>query len=302
MSKKWSIIGLGLWIVSSIAMGILAFVVFPVYKPMQIIMLYVFMLLHQLGNGFILYRFAVTKHRMSNKLHVYNKLMMIITVSAIILHIFAMNIISDGYLREESWVTVLIFGIIMLLNIIYQENNTSAFLKKVPFKIQNSNKRNFNQLFSLYTSELAIIILWVGMVTNQLLSPLTAAFLFLYVIQTSLSYTTYGQSKYWNVTYELLFVVYIIAYSIQSELLITFILGVAISAIIGFRITDSFNRISRFVGLVLHIGLVPLAYFVHLESVSQTNAMRLAIGGMAIIYLIVFIIDRPKFIKKLFVI
>lgn len=303
MKKKWFLLGSVIGVISAVSYIITALFIEQSFSIYIIGIGFIICLLHQFGSVGILYRFAITRHRMSNRLHVYNKLMMIIMIGAMTLHMVILKLTLGQLSEEPKLLSVIVVLIIMFSNIIYQENNTRNFIKKPLFKIKYKQKKAFNQYFGVITSALAILVMWIGILTDVYMDVPTYLFLVLYIIQSSLAYTTYGQSRYWNFTYEVVCIVYVLSIGLLDQNLVFIVagslLGILLSYIQWHKL--EYNSFSIGMGSVLYVVIGTILYtlnpFVYTYLSDSILVALIIVFG---VFGISFFINDPKFYKRLF--
>lgn len=303
MKKTWIIIGIIIGIISAGSFLLTAFLLEGLTEWVLIIIAFVGLSLHQAGNYLILYQFAISKQRMSNRLHVYNKLLIMVMSICGIIYGIMLKLMTQGLSENPSGLISLIFIVLMILNIIYQENNTTKFIKKPLIKIKYNQRRSFNQYFGVLSAALAIMMIWINLVSQVKIDAAIYLFLFLYLVQTGLSYTTYGQSRYWNFTYEVLMSVYVLSIGFNRENFIIIMLGIVLCILLSLRQWKEreYKSYSIIFGVGLYLGVILLAWFTEIfvnKYFSGTLFFSLVI--LMISYILTFLVNDPKFHKRFF--
>ncbi len=194
----------------------------------------IMMLIQQFLCWWVLYRFLILRRKMSNKLHVYNLVMVAgNTVAGAAFLVFArISAPLDEYPDPGRFAVV--YGL-MVAYVLYQENNTNSYISFDMHKRIGIHKRMLNQWIGFLACSLVINIMWITMSAGISLTVFGYAYLLLILIQFSLSYTTYGQSKHWNFTYEAVMLIHILAFGLQRTSIITVIIGCAAGILMIWR-------------------------------------------------------------------
>ena len=125
------------------------------------------------------------------------------------------------------------------------------------------------------------------------------------LIQNGLAYTTYGQSRYWNFTYEIVYLVFILAIALTLKLNILYSLGILLGIVFVYRqwMDLEYSTQSRIIGGLVFIGLAvgtlinPLN--IYYTDYSVSNLVPFVGLGFGCVFMVAYIINNPRFIKKL---
>lgn len=265
----------------------------------------VFMSLHQVASWYILYQFVITRKRMGNKIHLFNKISVGIAAGFGVIYLVFIQFIGLPMTENvKTWITFLV-AILIPVFIFFQENNTNNYVSFDFHKKTNQTKKSLNQSIGFITTWMYINILWFSIGFHMQLNVFVFIFLILLLIQNGLAYTTYGQSRYWNFTYELVYLVFILAIALTLKMQILYTLAILLGIAFVYRqwMDLEYSPQSRIVGGLLFIGLAvgtlvnPLNIYYMDYSVSKLVPF---VGlGYGCVFMVAYIINNPRFIKKL---
>lgn len=262
---------------------------------------------HQGFMWWILYQFAITKKRMSNKLHLLNKVALGGSVGFMSVYLILIPFIHRSISESLNPISTIIIIILMVSIIIYQENNTNNFFTWNLHKRTNQTKKEFNQSIGFVMAWMVINLIWLSIAFYIPLTIFTFMYLFLLVLQSSLTYTTYGQSKYWNFAYEAVLLIQLFVISLHFDVLLLYILSTLF--ISGFMLRQwvelEYKRTSKIIGIVLYITLSLLLYINPMQldflGSDPSNLIGYPLLMSGSVFLILFMVDNPKFYEKIFV-
>jgi hypothetical protein len=140
---------------------------------------------------------------------------------------------------------------------------------------------------------------------NTPLNMFIFLFISLLLIQNGLSYTTYGQSKYWNFTHEMVYVVFILVLGLNVNMIAVTILGLVLAILLVVRqwINQEYSKLSKVIGSIV-LALASLSTVINPLNIdyTQKSASSLVpyVGlSFVLIFIIVYIVQNPRFVKKL---
>jgi len=261
--------------------------------------------LHQIASWWILYQFAITRKQMSNRLHIFNKAGIFITVGFGMSYLILVRIIGLNLQESSTRVSAYISIILMLFFIFVQENNTNNFINLNLHKKTNQSKKSLNQNIGFGTTWILINIIWFSIGLQLPLTAFVFMFILLMLIQNSLAYTTYGQSKYWNTTYEVLFLIYFIVVALELNMMISLVSGYFWGLVFMMRLWKGlgYNRLSQLVGIVIFAatGIIMIVnpFELAYTTMNTSSITPYVMMSFVLAFIIAFVTQEPKFIKKL---
>ncbi|MBN2221316.1 MAG: hypothetical protein JW708_03850 [Vallitaleaceae bacterium] len=265
-----------------------------------------FYILHLAASMYFLYRFSISGQRMSSKLLVLNKFFVAANMGGFFLFLFlslfgSSYIISNVNQAMEAPVQIF-FLIVIAAYIIYQENNTWNFLptKKIMARFGSYNKKNVNQMVGIIMMYLFISALWLFPMFGIALPVLIFMSLCFIIIQNSLAYTTFGQNRYWNFTFEITFLLNLSILTNRYDHPAVILLVMLIHSLFFYRQWKmvEYKKISMRIGIVFAVVFSGIIYFVLLpQEWNHSNFIALFSGMYLTIFAIPFIIEKQSFNK-----
>lgn len=258
-------------------------------------------LVHLSASMYFLYRFSISGQRMSSKLLVLNKFFVAANMVGVFVFL-VLSIISGSFILKHiemassapiQYVLILITGIYIL----YQENNTWNFLptKKWMSIFGPYNKKNLNQIVGILLMYFFTGLLWLLPMFGISLPVMSFAMLFLILIQNSLAYTTFGQNRYWNFTFEFTLLLNLSMILNQYHHLLFILVLLLINGIFCYRqwIQMEYKKMSKLIGTFVTIILFSVVYFFVLPLSLNHSAFLLFFCGIYLtIFAIAFIIEK----------
>ncbi len=265
----------------------------------------------QVGTWIILYRFAVTRKRMSNKLHMFNKVSALITLVMSTLMVLMAKLyhvpITDGSEIFKGLLVLVLLG----LYIFYQENNTNNYLVLDIYKKFSQSKKEYNQMIGFLTGWMGVNVLWLTLFAGISLNFLTFFYIVLILVQNALSYTTYGQSKQWNFTYEIIGVGHLISLGFAASSIVIVLVGLVVGILLCIRqwVSNEYSLGAKLVGVLIYLGLgvtmvlsssLVMEDFLLLDgSLSVTEIIPYVFILFLITFSLTFVVNEPRFLKNL---
>lgn len=306
LDKKLNLYG-GILLAISIVSFIITFVLFSSHSLISVAFIagLVFFVLHQIASWWILYQFAITRRRMGNRLHMYNKWAVGITAGFGFVYLLVIQLIDLSFSEQFKPVFTVITIILMALYIFVQENNTNNFYYFNLHKKTKQSKKSLNQSIGFLTTWMYINILWLSISIDKPLTVVVFVFVLLMLTQNGLAYTTYGQSKYWNFTYEILFVVTFITLSLSTGFLVLKVLGFVLGLLFVVRqwIDLEYSKMSKLTGVAASI-VCGIVYFlnpfgVDFKVMDLSSILPIVGLGFLTVFAIAYVVHEPKFMHKL---
>lgn len=262
---------------------------------------------HQGFMWWVLYQFAITHKRMSNKLHLLNKVALGGTSGFILVYLIVAPLIKVPIKETLNPISSIIVLITMVSIIIYQENNTNNFFVLDLHKKTNQTKKELNQSIGFIMAWITINLLWLALAFHFSLNLFTFMYLLLLILQSSLTYTTYGQSKYWNFTYESVVLLHLFVLGMYYQQ--WFVYGFAILIGGAFVLRQWFDmeykKSSKIIGAVIYllVSLMVLIYgmFGNFEQGEPSQLLLYPLLTFTFVFGLVYMINDPKFYQKIFV-
>lgn len=260
---------------------------------------------HQTTIWWIFYRFAVTRQRMKNRLQFMHQVALGVTFGFTFLYIGVNVLWGMGlYEKTDDWQTLLIV-LLMVVYILYQENNTHNLISLNLHKKVNQSKKAMNQYIGFALNWLMINILWNSIGLSKGLPVFAFIYVFLILVQNSLNYTTLGQSRYWNFTYEVVLLIHLYCVAIQNEWMALFAVTVVLSIVLFLRQWRwlNYKRRSKIIGVCMIVFANSILVFMMRDGLFFQESLSYLIPFPFILYLIilaiVYIINEPSFYKRL---
>lgn len=277
-----------------------------------LILVFVGMTVHLAGTWWVLYQFAITRKRMSNKLHLFNRVSVIVSLvlSAVYLGFGLLLGLepSDDVRLLEGIVAIVLMG----LYIFYQENNTNNFLVVNLHMKMKVSKKEYNQMIGFLIGWIGASLLWLLMAAGLDISFMSFFYIVLILVQNGLSYTTYGQSKQWNFTYEVVLISHLIGMGLAGDYIILTVIGLVMGLVLCFRqwITNAYSTGARIVGFLLYLAVAVVFVLKHnvmaevaiplLDAGSGlTESMLAGVMLFFLTFAVAFVIKEPTFLKGL---
>jgi hypothetical protein len=260
---------------------------------------------HQVATWWIFYRFAITRQRMKNRLQFMHQVALGVTFGFSFIYLVA-NVFLGTHLHEETkgWHTLVLLVLIGIY-ILYQENNTHNLFSFNLHKKVNQTKKAVNQYIGFGLNWLLINILWNALGIGGGLPVFAFIYVFLMLVQNSLNYTTLGQSKYWNFTYEAIVLIHLYSVGMQNG----WVWMIVISGFLGLALFLRhwnwlhYKKYSMAIGISLMVVLNTMfilkildGQYLH-EPLSEL--IPIPFNLYLIILAIVYIINEPSFYKRL---
>jgi len=264
-------------------------------------------LAHQGFMWWILYQFAITRKRMSNKLHFLNKIGMAGTFGFVFLYLVLIPFIDREINESLNPFSSSLVVLIAIWIIAYQENNTHNFITMNVHKKIKQSKKEFNQWVGFGVSWMTINVLWLSIAFDSPLNLFVLVYILLLVLQSSLTYTTYGQSKYWNFTYEAVLLTQLFVTGLYFDNLIVY----SVSSLLGLGFVFrqwyelEYKPMSKIIGIIVYSGLASLVYMnpLHWNLSGKDPSMLIQFPFFVVgsVFLVIYLLDNPKFYEKIFV-
>jgi len=270
------------------------------------------MVIHLGGSWWILYQFAITRKRMSNKLHLFNRVSVIITLVMCALYL-VFGIIFDMKFSDDVRLIEGMIGIaVLVLYVFYQENNTNNFVVINLNKKLEISRKEYNQLIGFLTGWIGATVLWVLMAAGISINFITFFYITLILVQNGLSYTTYGQSRQWNFTYEIIAIGYILSFGIAGGYIILTIIGLMLGLLHCLRQWKSskYKIVSRVIGSAIYLlmsGFILLNNSVFKDisiewlqvGTGVSECMLVSLIMFLVTFSVAFVVNEPTFLKGL---
>jgi hypothetical protein len=153
LNKKLTIYG-GILLAISIVSFIVTFILLSSKSIISIAFFagLIFFILHQVASWWIIYQFAITRKRMGNRLHMYNKLAVGISAGFGFIYLVLVQLVDLSFNEQLTPVFTVISLILMALYIFLQENNTNNFYYFNLHKKTNQSKKSLNQSIGFLTT------------------------------------------------------------------------------------------------------------------------------------------------------
>lgn len=269
------------------------------------ILMLVFMCLHQIGAGWVLYQFAVTRKKMSNKIHLFNRISVGVSlgftgVFLVMVQWAKLPLNDSAGLVMNALVLILMAGYVFI-----QENNTNNFVYFNFHKKLKISKKEYNQIVGFLTNWIAINIIWLSFAFGLRLPLMLLLYCLLILIQNSLSYTTYGQSKYWNFSYEVILIGHIGALGLVSGKLIVLIIGLIIGGLFILRQWREmeYKAVAYVAGLLIYVFgalvLIINPFGMKLAKEWISDGLPMVFSVILLTFAIAYFINNPKFLAGL---
>jgi len=264
-------------------------------------------LAHQGFMWWILYQFAITRKRMSNKLHLLNKIGMAGNFGFLFLYLVLIPFIDMEINESLNPFSTILVILIALWIIAYQENNTNNFITLNFHKKIKQSKKEFNQWVGFGISWITINVIWLSIAFYSPLNLFVLIYVLLLILQSSLTYTTYGQSKYWNFAYEAVLLTQLFVSALYFDNLIVYV----VSSILGLGFVFrqwydlAYKPISKIVGIIVYSVFSVLLYINPLQwnfiEKDPSKLIQFPFFIVGSVFLIIYVLDNPKFYEKIFV-
>lgn len=260
---------------------------------------------HQVATWWIFYRFAITRQRMKNRLQFMHQVALGVTFGFSFIYLLA-NAFLGRHLHEDTkgWHTLVLLVLIGIY-ILYQENNTHNLFSFNLHKKVNQTKKAVNQYIGFGLNWLLINILWNALGIGGGLPIFAFIYVFLMLVQNSLNYTTLGQSKYWNFTYEAIVLIHLYSVGLQNG----WIWMIVISGFLGLALFLRhwnwlhYKKYSMAIGVLLMVILNAMFILKILDGQYRQDPLSelipIPFNLYLIILAIVYIINEPSFYKRL---
>lgn len=306
LDKKLTIYG-GILLAISIVSFIITFILFSSHSLISLAFFggLIFFILHQIASWWILYQFAITRRRMGNRLHMYNKWSVFITAGFGFVYLVLVQFIDLSFNEQLSPVFTVISLVLMAVYIFVQENNTNNFYYFNLHKKTNQSKKSLNQSVGILTTWMYINIIWLAISIDKPLTVFVFVFLILMLTQNGLAYTTYGQSKYWNFTYEMLYVVAFITVSLSTGFIVLKVLGflLGLAFVIRQWLDLEYSKFSKIAGIAAAI-VVGVFFFVNpfgieFEIMDISGIIPVVSCGFIVVLALAYVVHEPRFMHKL---
>lgn len=262
---------------------------------------------HQSFMWWILYQFAITHKRMSNKLHFLNKVALGGNAGFILLYLTVAPLVKVPVKETLQPISSILVLITMAIIIVYQENNTNNFFSLDLHKKTNQTKKELNQSIGFIMAWITVNLLWLALAFHFSLNVFTFMYLLLLILQSSLTYTTYGQSKYWNFTYEIVVLLHLSVLGMYYQQWIVY--GIAILAGGAFALRQWFDmeykKSSKIIGTIVYlfVSVIVLVYgiFGNFEQGEPSQLLLFPLLTFAFVFALVYMINDTKFYQKIFI-
>lgn len=242
---------------------------------------------------------------MGNRLHMYNKWAVGIAAAFGFVYLVLIQLIDLSFSEQFSPVVTIVSLVLMAVYIFVQENNTNNFYYFNLHKKTKQSKKSLNQTLGILTTWIYINIIWLSISIDQPLTVFVFVFLILMLTQNGLAYTTYGQSKYWNFTYEILFIVVFIAMSLSTGFIVLKVLGfvLGLAFVLKQWLDLNYSKLSKISGVVTAI-VAGIFFFINPFGIdfmvmNISSIIPYVACGFIIVFAIAYIVQEPKFIHKL---
>ncbi len=265
----------------------------------------------QVGTWIILYRFAVTRKRMSNKLHLFNRISALITIILSSLMVLMAKLYDVPITDSSNIFRGLLVLVLLGLYIFYQENNTNNLIVLNLYKKLKQSKKEYNQMIGFLTGWTGVNLLWLTLFAGISLNFMTFFYIVLILIQNALSYTTYGQSKQWNFTYEIIGVGHLVSLGFSSSSIVIIVIGLSVGLILCIRqwIGNGYLLRAKLSGIFIYIVLgstmvlsstVLMKNWVLIQgSLNVTEIIPYVFILFLVTFSLTFVINEPRFLKNL---
>jgi hypothetical protein len=305
LKNKLSLLGI---IIAVTSLVIYLFLHVFIIEKMGIVLFIIGMIaivVHQLATWWIFYRFAITRQRMKNRLQFMHQVALGVTFGFSFIYLVS-NAFLGKPLHEETkgWHTLVLLVLIGIY-ILYQENNTHNLFSFNLHKKVNQTKKAVNQYIGFGLNWLLINILWNALGIGGGLPVFAFIYVFLMLLQNSLNYTTLGQSKYWNFTYEAIILIHLYTVGMQNG----WIWMIVISGFLGIALFLRhwnwlhYKKYSMAIGVSLMVVLNAMFILKILDGQylqdSLSGLIPIPFNLYLIILAIVYIINEPSFYKRL---
>mgnify|MGYP001262161735 CR=1 FL=1 len=260
---------------------------------------------HQVATWWIFYRFAITRQRMKNRLQFMHQVALGVTFGFSFIYLLA-NAFLGRHLHEDTkGGRTLVLLVLIGIYILYQENNTHNLFSFNLHKKVNQTKKAVNQYIGFGLNWLLINILWNALGIGGGLPIFAFIYVFLMLVQNSLNYTTLGQSKYWNFTYEAIVLIHLYSVGLQNG----WIWMIVISGFLGLALFLRhwnwlhYKKYSMAIGVLLMVILNAMFILKILDGQYRQDPLSelipIPFNLYLIILAIVYIINEPSFYKRL---
>ena len=212
---------------------------------------------------------------------------------------------GDGLSEVYQSITTPIILVLVFVNILYQENNTHNVVNFHLSEKTNQSKKTINQYAGIFTTWLFINFMWLPIGFGSVLSIFGFAYIFLMLVQSSLSYTTYGQSRYWNFTYEVIFLLHLSVIGLQQDSVIVMVIAGCVA--VAFLLRQWIELGYKVRGI-----LVGTLAFIVLHGVLLVNVFGFSLGGenfsqliiypavqLMLAFVVAYIVNEPLYLQRL---
>lgn len=264
-------------------------------------------LMHQAFMWWILYQFAITNKRMSNKLHFLNKVALGGSAGFLFLYLVIAPLSQVPIKETISPISSVLVILIMAIVIVYQENNTNNFFVLNLHKKVNQTKKELNQMISFLMAWITINLLWLSLAFHLSLNIFTFMYLLLLVLQSSLTYTTYGQSKYWNFTYETVVLLQLFVLGLYYRQWIVLVAATLLGG--AFLVRQwydlEYKKSSKIIGVIVYLivtVLMIVRQFLWMSIYGEPSRLLLfPLFILIFVFSLIYMINDPKFYQKIFI-
>lgn len=303
--KRLFIISGCLLALSFIAYVILDLIVADSMHPIVVWISFILFMAHQGASWWVLYRFAMNRQRMSNRLHFMNRVFLGITFGFGLVYIVVIQWFNEGFSEVYQPIITPMMFIMVFGNILYQENNTHNVVNFHISEKTNQSKKTVNQYAGIFTTWLFINFLWLPIGFGSVLSIFSFAYIFLMLVQSSLSYTTYGQSRYWNFTYEVILLLHLSVIGLQQESMLMMIIVGCLS--IAFLLRQWIELTYKIRGIIAGVLAFIVVHGVLLMNVFGFSFVDGAFSQLIlypfvqfmIAFVVAYIVNEPLYLQRL---
>ena len=260
---------------------------------------------HQIATWWIFYRFAITRQRMKNRLQFMHQVALAVTLGFSLIYLIVNAFFDVGLQKNASLGQTIVLLFLMGIYIFYQENNTHNFIAINLHKKVNQSKKAVNQYIGFILNWILINIMWNFLGFKEGLPVFAFIYVFMILVQNSLNYTTLGQSKYWNFTYEAIILLHIYSVGMKNGWIWMVVLGGCLGIALFFRQWKwlHYKKYSVMLGIILLVFINGVFLYNITEGRYMQNALAeiipIPFNFYLIILAIVYIINEPTFYKRL---